>query len=147
MNARRQIASTCWLALSCFVLTIAFDWRGVKVTGRGEINGRTVFVFSQDFTVFGGSLSETNAQKICKIMDQALEVRHERLRLGNSRQLSQERQRWSYKCTEACCVSIVSTFATEAAIVAVTLPESPCSPESLHHSRHRSSPLDSWDTR
>ena len=66
------------------MLIIAFDWRGVKVTGRGEINGRTVFVFSQDFTVFGGSLSETNAQKICKIMDQALEVRHERLRLGNS---------------------------------------------------------------
>ncbi|CAM9998567.1 unnamed protein product, partial [Hapterophycus canaliculatus] len=45
------------------------------VTGRGEINGRTVFVFSQDFTVMGGSLSETNAQKICKIMDQALQVR------------------------------------------------------------------------
>ncbi|CAN0490013.1 unnamed protein product, partial [Scytosiphon promiscuus] len=44
------------------------------VTGRGEINGRTVFVFSQDFTVFGGSLSETHAQKICKIMDQALQV-------------------------------------------------------------------------
>ncbi|CAM9435269.1 unnamed protein product [Pylaiella littoralis] len=44
------------------------------VTGRGEINGRTVFVFSQDFTVMGGSLSETNAQKICKIMDQALQL-------------------------------------------------------------------------
>lgn len=53
---------------------IAFDCWGIKVSGRGEINGRTVFVFSQDFTVFGGSLSETNAEKICKIMDQALEV-------------------------------------------------------------------------
>ncbi|MFP6736628.1 MAG: acyl-CoA carboxylase subunit beta [Rhodospirillales bacterium] len=44
------------------------------VTGHGAINGRTVFVFSQDFTVFGGSLSETHAEKICKIMDQAMRV-------------------------------------------------------------------------
>ena len=44
------------------------------VTGRGLINGRTVFVFSQDFTVFGGSLSSIHAQKICKIMDQAMLV-------------------------------------------------------------------------
>lgn len=44
------------------------------VTGYGKINGRLVFVFSQDFTVFGGSLSETNALKICKIMDKAMEV-------------------------------------------------------------------------
>jgi propionyl-CoA carboxylase beta chain len=44
------------------------------VTGYGTINGRLVFVFSQDFTVFGGSLSETHAAKICKIMDQAMEV-------------------------------------------------------------------------
>ena len=44
------------------------------VTGHGTINGRTVFVFSQDFTVFGGSLSETHAEKICKIMDQAMKV-------------------------------------------------------------------------
>lgn len=44
------------------------------VTGRGLINGRTVFVFSQDFTVFGGSLSSVHAKKICKIMDQALIV-------------------------------------------------------------------------
>lgn len=44
------------------------------VTGRGTIDGRIVYVFSQDFTVFGGSLSETFAQKICKIMDQALKV-------------------------------------------------------------------------
>ena len=38
------------------------------ITGWGTINGRMVYVFSQDFTVFGGSLSETHAQKICKIM-------------------------------------------------------------------------------
>ena len=42
------------------------------VTGYGTINGRLVYVFSQDFTVFGGSLSETHAEKICKIMDLAL---------------------------------------------------------------------------
>ena len=44
------------------------------VTGRGTIDGRTIFVFSQDFTVFGGSLSETFAQKICKVMDMAMKV-------------------------------------------------------------------------
>ncbi len=44
------------------------------VTGHGLINGRTVFAFSQDFTVFGGSLSETHAEKICKIMDKAMQV-------------------------------------------------------------------------
>ncbi len=44
------------------------------VTGWGTINGRLVFVFSQDFTVFGGSLSEAHAEKICKIMDQAMKV-------------------------------------------------------------------------
>ena len=42
------------------------------VTGYGKINGRLVYVFSQDFTVFGGSLSETHAEKICKIMDLAM---------------------------------------------------------------------------
>ncbi len=42
------------------------------VTGYGTINGRLVYVFSQDFTVFGGSLSETHAEKICKIMDLAV---------------------------------------------------------------------------
>ena len=42
------------------------------VTGYGTVNGRLVYVFSQDFTVFGGSLSETHAEKICKIMDLAL---------------------------------------------------------------------------
>ncbi len=44
------------------------------VTGWGTINGRMVFVFSQDFTVFGGSLSEAHAEKICKVMDQAMKV-------------------------------------------------------------------------
>ncbi len=43
------------------------------ITGWGTINGRMVYVFSQDFTVFGGSLSETHAQKICKIMDMAMQ--------------------------------------------------------------------------
>src|SRR5512143_3105059 len=44
------------------------------VTGYGTINGRLVFVFSQDFTVFGGSLSEAHAEKICKIMDHAMKA-------------------------------------------------------------------------
>src|SRR3989442_6130343 len=44
------------------------------VTGHGLIDGRKVFVFAQDFSVFGGSLSETNAQMICKIMDLAMKV-------------------------------------------------------------------------
>lgn len=43
------------------------------VTGYGRISGRLVYVYSQDFTVFGGSLSETHAEKICKIMDLAIE--------------------------------------------------------------------------
>ncbi|SFI95991.1 acyl-CoA carboxylase subunit beta [Olleya namhaensis] len=44
------------------------------ITGYGTINGRLVYVFAQDFTVFGGALSETHAEKICKIMDLALKV-------------------------------------------------------------------------
>src|SRR5215510_305111 len=44
------------------------------VTGHGRVGGRPVFLFAQDFTVFGGSLSETYAQKICKIMDLAVKV-------------------------------------------------------------------------
>ena len=44
------------------------------VTGTGLINGRTVFVFAQDFTVFGGSLSKTLAEKICKVMDMAVNM-------------------------------------------------------------------------
>ena len=43
------------------------------VTGYGKINGRLVYVFSQDFTVFGGSLSEAHAEKICKVMDHAVQ--------------------------------------------------------------------------
>ena len=44
------------------------------VTGHGLINGRPAYVFAQDFTVFGGSLSETNARKICKVMDLAMKI-------------------------------------------------------------------------
>src|SRR5215813_2897236 len=44
------------------------------VTGAGRIHGRPVFVFAQDFTVFGGSLSEAYARKICKIMDLAMKA-------------------------------------------------------------------------
>src|SRR5438445_13487218 len=42
------------------------------ITGYGRIDGRLVYVFAQDFTVFGGSLSEANASKICKVMDLAM---------------------------------------------------------------------------
>ena len=44
------------------------------ITGYGSVNGRLVYVFAQDFTVFGGSLSETHAEKICKIMDLAIKT-------------------------------------------------------------------------
>ncbi len=44
------------------------------ITGYGTINGRLIYVFAQDFTVFGGALSETNAEKICKVMDHAMIV-------------------------------------------------------------------------
>ncbi len=50
-----------------------FSGDGV-ITGHGLIDGREVFVFAQDFTVFGGSLSETHAQKICKVMDMAMKT-------------------------------------------------------------------------
>ena len=53
--------------------TQKFPGDGV-VTGSGTINGRLVYVFAQDFTVFGGSLSERHAQKICKVMDMAMKV-------------------------------------------------------------------------
>ncbi|HCK21879.1 MAG TPA: methylmalonyl-CoA carboxyltransferase, partial [Bacteroidetes bacterium] len=43
------------------------------VTGYGKVNGRLTYVFAQDFTVFGGSLSETHAEKICRIMDLAMQ--------------------------------------------------------------------------
>ena len=45
------------------------------VTGWGTVNGRTVFLFAKDFTVFGGSLSETHAQKIIKVQDMAMKAR------------------------------------------------------------------------
>lgn len=51
------------------------------VTGHGTINGRTVFVFSQDFTAYGGSLSKTHAQKICKVLYGAHEFTFTRLEL------------------------------------------------------------------
>src|SRR3954468_17705376 len=44
------------------------------VTGYGRVHGRLIYVFAQEFTVFGGSLSEANAQKICKIMDLSLKM-------------------------------------------------------------------------
>ena len=44
------------------------------VTGYGTVDGRLVYVFAQDFTVFGGALSETHAEKICKIMDLAMKT-------------------------------------------------------------------------
>src|ERR1700749_613357 len=49
-------------------------WGDAVVTGHGTIEGRTVFVFSQDFTVFGGSLGDVMAEKMCKVMDLAAEV-------------------------------------------------------------------------
>jgi len=59
---------------------VDFGMEGTKiagdgvVTGSGTINGRLVFAYSQDFTVFGGSLSERHAEKICKVMDSAMKV-------------------------------------------------------------------------
>ena len=44
------------------------------ITGYGTVHGRLVYVFAQDFTVFGGALSETHAEKICKIMDLAMKT-------------------------------------------------------------------------
>src|SRR4029077_13850205 len=61
--------------------TSEFGMEGTKipgdgvVTGFGTVNGRSVFVFAKDFTVFGGSLSETHAQKIIKIQDMAMKAR------------------------------------------------------------------------
>ena len=54
------------------------------ITGYGTITNRLIYVFAQDFTVFGGSLSETNAEKICKQMDQALKVRAPLIGLNDS---------------------------------------------------------------
>jgi len=54
------------------------------ITGYGTIANRLIYIFAQDFTVFGGSLSETNAEKICKLMDQALKVRAPLIGLNDS---------------------------------------------------------------
>jgi propionyl-CoA carboxylase beta chain len=54
------------------------------VTGHGTIDGRQVWVFSQDFTVFGGSLSEAHAEKICKVLDMALKTGHPVIGLNDS---------------------------------------------------------------
>src|SRR5439155_12674759 len=54
------------------------------IAGYGLIDGRRVFLFAQDFTVFGGSLSETNAEKICKIMDLAMKVGAPVIGINNS---------------------------------------------------------------
>ena len=54
------------------------------VTGHGTINGRTVYVYAQDFTVLGGSLSETMSEKICKIMDLAMKNGAPVIGLGDS---------------------------------------------------------------
>ncbi len=54
------------------------------VTGYGTVNGRLIYVFAQDFTVFGGSLSETHAEKICKIMDLAMKMRAPLIGLNDS---------------------------------------------------------------
>ena len=59
-------------------------WGDGVITGWGTVNGRQVYVFSQDFTVFGGSLSETHAQKICKVMDMAMKVGAPVIGLNNS---------------------------------------------------------------
>ena len=72
----RSKSSTSWCATAA--ATSAWNSHVIDgdgfVTGYGLIHGRLVFVFAQDFTVFGGSLSETNAQKIVKIMDLALKT-------------------------------------------------------------------------
>src|ERR1043165_4825561 len=52
------------------------------ITGHGLVNGRRVFAFSQDFTVFGGSLGEVFAEKVCKVMDMAMRFRSEERRGG-----------------------------------------------------------------
>ena len=65
------------------------------VTGYGMINGRLVFVFSQDFTVFGGALSEAHAEKICKVMDQAMKVGAPVIGLNDSGSTAGSRSPWT----------------------------------------------------
>ena len=72
-------ASKSWTS-SCGTVRTISAWKITVIdgdgfiTGHGTIHGRRVFIFAQDFTVFGGSLSEANAQKIVKLMDLALKV-------------------------------------------------------------------------
>ncbi|VDO07509.1 unnamed protein product [Haemonchus placei] len=75
-NMQKQKVSTLVkMALACQKQTRMFQFPcDSVVTGRGHINGRNVYVFSQDFTVFGGSLSSIHAKKICKIMREAMLV-------------------------------------------------------------------------
>jgi len=84
LSARERISllldEGSFIEMDRFVLPRSTDF-GIQpvlgdgfVTGHGRIDGRTVFLFAQDFTVFGGSLSETNAHKVCKIMDLAMKV-------------------------------------------------------------------------
>ncbi len=84
LSARERISllldEGSFVELDRFVLPRSTDF-GIEpvlgdgfVTGHGRIDGRTVFLFAQDFTVFGGSLSETNADKVCKVMDLAMKV-------------------------------------------------------------------------
>ena len=67
------------------------------VTGYGKIDGRIVYVFSQDFTVFGGSLSEAHASKICKVMDLAMQTCGPRLLIAPWKISSRFRMRSRWK--------------------------------------------------
>jgi acetyl-CoA carboxylase carboxyltransferase component len=67
------------------------------ITGRhGIVDGRTVFVFAQDFTVFGGSLSGAYAQKICKVMDLAMKVGAPVIGLNDSGGAREFRKVWNH---------------------------------------------------
>ncbi len=78
------------------------------VTGHGTIAGRLVFVFSQDFTVFGGSLSEAYAEKICKVMDLAMKVGapgDRPQRFGRGADPGRAWPRWAATPTSSCATS------------------------------------------
>ena len=77
------------------------------VTGWGTINGRTVYVFSKDFTVFGGSLSETHAQKIVKVQDMALRAR--RSSACSTPAARASRRAWPRSAATARCSSATSS--------------------------------------
>ena len=77
------------------------------VTGWGTVNGRMVYVFAKDFTVFGGSLSETHAQKICKVQDMAMQNSAPIIGLfdAGARAFKKAWDRWpvTAKCSNAMC--------------------------------------------